>query len=67
MQITKAIEILAHQSTGSREEATARIVSELTTESDTDDVERWVYNGDFDGSETITSLQSELTEDAWCM
>ena len=62
MNIPKAIQILANKATGSRDKAAAVVAQQLTTKFDADGIEEWVHNGEYDGNETITSLQGEIDE-----
>ena len=63
MAVKDAVEILAHyQITGPREKAARRVARELTTKYNFHTLLQWVYNGDYNGTETIASLQTELDE-----
>ena len=63
MKFQKAIQILAHLSPGERDDAAGRVAQELTSQGgDEDGLMMWVYNGDYDGSETVVSMQAELDE-----
>ena len=62
MNFQEAINIMAVKQEGDYYDASLRVAQDLTTKGDVDGLAQWVYNGDYDGTETVESLQQELDE-----
>ncbi len=63
MKFQEAVKILACKLDGDYYDDALRIAQDLTSrDGDKDGLVQWVYNGDYDGSETAESLQGELDE-----
>ena len=62
MNFQEAINIMADKQEGDYYEASLRVGQDLTTKGEVDGLAQWVFNGDYDGTETKESLQQELDE-----
>ena len=61
--VEKAIQVLAGLEFGNRKDAAHYVAHKLAaTALDSDGLAQWVYNRDYDGSETVASMQVELNE-----
>jgi len=67
MTFQDAINIMAGKQEGDYYEASLLVAQDLTTKGDSplgdvDGVAQWVFNGDYDGTETLDTIQAELDE-----
>ena len=62
MNFQEAINIMAGKQEGDYYNASLRVAQDLTTKGDVDGLAQWVFNGDYDGTETVESLQEEINE-----